>query len=79
MAYVIRVECINKTNRSNAYERIRAIGGRNPDGRPWMLTEDQRRADEIHRHVEVDQNHEPIPEPYPVSISARIPSISAVG
>jgi hypothetical protein len=32
-----RVECINKTDRSSAWERIRTFGGRNPDGSNWRL------------------------------------------
>lgn len=36
-----RVRCIRKTNRSSPYERIRAIGGMNLDGKRWELTTDQ--------------------------------------
>lgn len=36
-----RVRCIRKTDRSSPYERIRAIGGLNPDGKRWELTTDQ--------------------------------------
>jgi Protein of unknown function (DUF3892) len=35
----IRVECINKTDRNNPHERIRFIGGRNPDGKRWKLSQ----------------------------------------
>ncbi|MDR6197095.1 DUF3892 domain-containing protein [Siphonobacter sp. SORGH_AS_0500] len=34
----IRIQCINKTDRYNAYERIRNIGGINDDGSRWKLT-----------------------------------------
>jgi len=37
----IRVTCINKREHYNAHERITAIGGQNPDGRQWKLTEDE--------------------------------------
>ncbi len=35
----IRVECIHKSDRYNPHERIRFIGGRNPDGRWWKLSQ----------------------------------------
>jgi hypothetical protein len=38
-----------------------------------------RRAHEIHRDVGIDQNHGCAPDPYPVSISTSMRSISAVG
>jgi hypothetical protein len=41
VAVDVRVQCINKTERYNPHERIRAIGGVNPDGTRWKLTEDQ--------------------------------------
>ena len=41
MATDVRIQCINKTERYNPHERIRAIGGVNPDGTRWKLTEDQ--------------------------------------
>ena len=41
MAVDVRIQCINKTERSNPHERIRAIGGVNPDGTRWKLTEAQ--------------------------------------
>ena len=34
----IRIRCINKTDRSSAWERIRNVGGINPDGKSWKLT-----------------------------------------
>jgi hypothetical protein len=39
MASIVRIECINKRDRTSAYERISNIGGVNPDGR-WKLSED---------------------------------------
>jgi len=41
MAFEVRVQCINKTARLNPHDRIRAIGGINPDGTRWKLTLDQ--------------------------------------
>jgi hypothetical protein len=40
MATRVKVECINKRDRSNHYERIKAIGGRNGDGSRWKLSEE---------------------------------------
>ncbi len=37
MASRIRIQCINKTDRHNAYERIKNIGGINDDGSRWKL------------------------------------------
>lgn len=34
------MKCINKTDRYNAHERIRAIGGINPDGSNWKLLQE---------------------------------------
>jgi hypothetical protein len=39
MAKRVRVQCINKTDRSSAHERIRNIGGTNTNGTRWRLTE----------------------------------------
>ena len=33
------VKCINKTDRYNPHERIRNIGGVNPDGSRWRITQ----------------------------------------
>lgn len=33
------VLCIKKSDRSNPHERITHIGGRNPDGTAWKLTQ----------------------------------------
>jgi hypothetical protein len=41
MPVEVRVQCINKTARYDPHQRIRAIGGVNPDGTRWKLTEDQ--------------------------------------
>jgi hypothetical protein len=35
------VKCINKTDRYNPHERIRAIGGVNPDGSNWKLSQEE--------------------------------------
>jgi hypothetical protein len=37
----IQVKCINKTNRYDAHERIKNIGGTNADGNRWKLTQQQ--------------------------------------
>jgi hypothetical protein len=39
MATTHEVKCINKTDRYNAHERIRAIGGVNPNGTNWKLSQ----------------------------------------
>lgn len=41
MASRHEVKCINKTDRYNAHERIRAIGGVNPDGSNWKLSQEE--------------------------------------
>ena len=41
MAADIRVQCINKTDRTNHYERIRNIGGINADRTSWRVSEDR--------------------------------------
>ncbi len=38
-----------------------------------------RRAHQIHGNVRIDQNHGCAPDPYPISISASMRSMSAVG
>jgi Protein of unknown function (DUF3892) len=41
VAYLVRIMCINKRNRFSPHERIATIGGMNPDGTLWKLTEEQ--------------------------------------
>jgi len=40
MADRVRIQCVNKSDRTNPYERITHVGGVNPDGTRWKLTED---------------------------------------
>jgi hypothetical protein len=40
MATSIEIQCINKTDRYNAHERIRHVGGKNADGGRWKLTQE---------------------------------------
>ena len=39
MSFNVRIQCVNKTNRMNAHERIKDVGGINSDGTRWKLTE----------------------------------------
>ena len=41
MATRHEVKCVNKTDRYNAHERIKAIGGKNPDGGFWKLSQEE--------------------------------------
>jgi Protein of unknown function (DUF3892) len=41
MGQMIRIDCINKANRFDPNEKIRSVGGENPDGSRWKLTEEQ--------------------------------------
>lgn len=36
----IRIDCINKSDRMNPHERIQNVGGSNPDGTRWHLTQE---------------------------------------
>lgn len=45
MAQRVQVGCINKTNRSSAHERIHNIGGVNPDGTRWKMSESKAISD----------------------------------
>lgn len=37
----IKISCIQKSDRMNPHERIHSVGGVNPDGKRWKLTEDE--------------------------------------
>jgi hypothetical protein len=41
MADSVQIRCINKSDRPNPHERILNIGGVNPDGQRWKLTQQQ--------------------------------------
>lgn len=41
MASRHQIRCVNKTDRYNPHERIRAIGGLNPDGTNWKLSQEE--------------------------------------
>jgi hypothetical protein len=41
MARHLHLRCIIKTDRTSAHERIRAVGGVNPDGSRWTLTQEK--------------------------------------
>jgi len=34
------VQCVNKTDRTDPHERIRTIGGANPGGQAWRLSQE---------------------------------------
>lgn len=40
MASQHEVKCVNKTDRQNPHERIKAIGGVNPNGTNWKLSQE---------------------------------------
>lgn len=54
----LRISCLQKKGDSNAHERIKKVGGTNPDGTRWWLTADEAIAGiESHRYdfyVQVD-------------------------
>lgn len=37
----VRIDCINKTDRTNPHERINHVGGANADGTRWRLAESE--------------------------------------
>jgi len=39
MASQHRVTCINKSDRYNPHERILSVGGKNPDGTSWKVSQ----------------------------------------
>ena len=39
MATRHRIQCINKTDRYDPHDRIKNVGGSNPDGTRWKLTQ----------------------------------------
>lgn len=41
MAARIRIECINKHPRQDPHKHIANVGGRNPDGSSWKLSEER--------------------------------------
>ena len=41
MAMRVQIRCINKNPRNDPHKRITHIGGVNPDGNRWKLTEDE--------------------------------------
>lgn len=41
MATRVRIQCINKSDRYNPHERIINIGGVNPDGSRWKLSQQE--------------------------------------
>lgn len=40
MASRVEMKCVSKTNRMDPHERIRGVGGINPDGQRWWLKQE---------------------------------------
>ncbi len=40
MAQQVQITCVVKTDRTSPHERIHSVGGVNPDGTRWRLSED---------------------------------------
>lgn len=40
MTITAEIKCINKSDRFNHYERIKSVGGVNPDGARWKLSQE---------------------------------------
>jgi hypothetical protein len=62
----VRVQCINKTNRSDPHDRIHSIGGVNPDGTRWKRSQAQAIAD-----IEAGTYHYYVEEP-------RVPRVDVI-
>jgi hypothetical protein len=41
MAQRVEIMCINKSDRQNPHERIRSVGGVNPDKSRWKMSEEK--------------------------------------
>ena len=41
MAQQVQIRCINKSDRPNPHERILSVGGVNPDGTRWKLSQQE--------------------------------------
>ena len=57
----IRVDCINKSDRYNPWERITHVGGQNPNGGRWRITQkeaiDGIESGKWSFYVQVGQDH----------------------